>query len=151
MRFHEQFMNIHEHQHELILWTSWTQFICVAGLPGSLLNHLISWSFMSNLNFMNMAWELFHERLICCSGTFVNSSWTHLMNVHECSLTIYGSWIIWVYGRSWTSWTFHDFHECLICCSGTFMNSSWTHLMNVHECSLTIWFINLLCTWSFMN
>ena len=48
------------------------------------------------------------------------------MNIHEPS----GSWIILVFGRSWTNLTVHEF---LICCSGIFMNSSWTHLVNDHD------------------
>ena len=51
-----------------------------------------------------LGWQFncIHECLICCSGTFMNSSWTHLRNVHECSLTI---WFMnfWVHGCSWTS------------------------------------------------
>ena len=66
MKYHELFVNIQQLS------------LSVAGLSGSLLNHLISWSFKNNLNIMARNFRLtvheFHERLICCSGTFVNSS-----------------------------------------------------------------------------
>ena len=87
-----------------------------------------------------------HECLICCSGTFMNSSWTHLMNIYELS----GSWIVLVFGRSWTRLTVYEIPECLICCSGTFilfMNTfnerSWMFL--------TMWFMKLLSSLPFMN
>ena len=34
-----------------LLWTNYTS----AGLSGSLFNHLSSWSFMNNLNFVNVS------------------------------------------------------------------------------------------------
>ena len=79
----------------------------------------------------------FNECLICCSGTFMNSSWTHLMNVHECSLTI------WFMNLS-SSWSFMNLPW--------FMNylSSWPFMNNT--CSWTkCKFMNKISSWAFMK
>ena len=45
-------------------------------VPGRSRSTPISW----RLGNFRLTVHDFHERLICCSGTFINSSWTHLMN-----------------------------------------------------------------------
>ena len=90
--------------------------------------------------------------LICCSGTFMNSSWTHLMNVNESSLTIWfmnylSSWPLWTKGEfmnrisSWTrefSWKSHLLFK------NTLMNTlmKWTLIVflfrNIHELFMNV-------------
>ena len=85
------------------------------------------------------SWKLtvheFYQFLICFSGTFMNSSWTHLINVHECSLTIWfmnylSSWPFMNNPSLFTKFLnrkiLMNFHESFICCSRISMNSSWT-------------------------
>ena len=67
--FNEQFVNIHGHQHELSLSTSWTfKFKCC----------WLVWFIIEPPEFLVVHEQpQFRERLIFCSGTFVNSSWAH--------------------------------------------------------------------------
>ena len=109
----------------------------------------INWVFV--LSWTRLTVHEFHECLICCSGTLMNRSWTHLMNVHECSLTIWlmnlsssrsfinKPWFMnylssWPFMNNTCSWTNSKFMN--ICCSRIFMNRSWTRwwtFMNVHS------------------
>ena len=101
------------------------------------MNHLSYWSLVNNLNLLTRLGNFrltvheFHEHYICYSGIFVNSSWTHLMNVHECSWAI---WFMIVHELALV----HEFSEFMtVHEQPMFMNriSSWTHLLfnNIHE------------------
>ena len=70
----------------------------------------------------------------CCSRMFINSSWTYLINVHECSLT---TWLMnyqssWPFMNNPNSWTRWQFMNRLI--SWLFMKVSYV----VQECSWTV-------------